>query len=335
MHSTKNTDSSASSASSSEHSLGYHNAEDLSGSATPSDQTGAEKELSVFVQMRPGEDNTLRVTVDASKLTEHERRRRIKRLLEGDRESLQQGDVIRRSPGVEAVLREVHPHYFNKPDYRFFIVLTQSCDLARRAGQPSAARYVTVAAVRPLSLAIERYIAQQQFDELESRLGFASEDRKEKLRQFVERVMNNNEDSYFFLRAEPTHGLDEDHCAFLQLSIALKADLHYDTLLAAKILQLQEPFQHKLGYLVGTSYSRVGTEDWVPKHLTAEDFNKAVQERIAAAGSVLWLERTLHRQLLPPRFVGRRQARKDRFEGCHEDKKRSPRLRGLCSVGDG
>lgn len=44
--------------------------------------------------------------------------------------------------------------------------------------------------------------------------------------------------------------------------IPLKSDLHYDKLLAGKILQLKESFQHKLGYLVGHAYSRVGTEDF-------------------------------------------------------------------------
>jgi hypothetical protein len=214
---------------------------------------------------------------------------------EMDAASLQQGDVLKRTLGIDAILEAVHPHY-QKPDYGFFIVLTQSCDLIRRQGA-SSSRYITIAAVRPLGLAVDRYAASLQYDDVEARLGFCSDDRKEKLRQFVERLLNNNEENYFYLRAEPSQGLDEDSCAFLQLSIALKAELHYDTLLAAKILQLVDSFQHKLGYLVGSSYSRVGTEDWVPRWATPDDFNETVQ-RIAEGASVIWIEKPLYKQVL-------------------------------------
>src|SRR5881394_3482701 len=181
---------------------------------------------------------------------------------EPDATSLQQGDILKRTPDVDSILKSVHPHYHHKTDYNFFIILTQSCDLVRRNGRTCKSRYITIAAVRSLELAVNRYAASLQYDDVEAALGFCPDDRKDKLRQFVERLLNNNEDNYFYLKAEPARGLSEDHCAFLQLSIALKSELHYDTLLAAKSLQLSESFQHKLGYLVGTSYSRVGTEDW-------------------------------------------------------------------------
>ena len=48
---------------------------------------------------------------------------------------------------------------------------------------------------------------------------------------------------------------------FLQLSVALKVE-HYDLCLDAKIAELKEPFQAKLGYRVGHMYSRVGTAEW-------------------------------------------------------------------------
>jgi hypothetical protein len=44
-------------------------------------------------------------------------------------------------------------------------------------------------------------------------------------------------------------------------SIAVKADLHLNTCTAAKMLQLTDTFQAKLGWLVGQMYSRVGTRD--------------------------------------------------------------------------
>jgi hypothetical protein len=215
-----------------------------------------------------------------------------------DSAQLRQGDLLRRTQKLEDILRDVHPHYFKKPDYRFFIVLTQSCDLVRRDDKRCASPYITIAAVRPVKLALEREVRRIQYDEVEEQLGFCDESRKAKLVQFLERLLNNNEDRYFFLYREPLKGLDEDHCAFLQLSIALKAELHYSTLLAAKVLQLNDSFQHKLGYLVGTSYSRVGTDDWLPNHATKEKFEHATRQPIDDLKSVTWLEGPIHKEAL-------------------------------------
>lgn len=212
-----------------------------------------------------------------------------------DRGQLNQGDVLRRTPEVEVILREVHPHY-TRADYPFFIVLTQSCDLIRRGGGPCGSRYITLAAIRPLRLALEREIRRFQYNPIEKKLGICSRAQHAKMVQLAERLLNNNQDRYFFLQREPGSGLEEDHCAFLQLSIALKAELHYETLLAAKILQLSESFQHKLGHLVGTMYSRVGTEDWVPQHATETEFRKRTRELVEDL--VGWLEKDLHRRVL-------------------------------------
>ena len=114
--------------------------------------------------------------------------------------------------------------------------------------------------------------------------------------QLAERLLNNNQAGYFFLQREPGSGFEEDHCAFLQLSIALKAELHYETLLASKILQLSESFQHKLGHLVGTMYSRVGTEDWVPQHTSNKEFRTRTCELVEDV--VGWVDRDLYRPVL-------------------------------------
>lgn len=196
---------------------------------------------------------------------------------EVDPEQLRQGDVVRRTSEIEEVLRSVHPHYYSSADYRHFIVITQSCDLVRRQGAACSSRYISIAAVRPLQLAVDRFAEGLQYSEIDRRLGIADSRRKSKLEQFVERLLNNNEDDYFFLYRSPESGLTEDACAFLKLSIALKSDLHYDTLLSGKILQLTEAFQHKLGHLVGRSYSRVGTEDWPRDKAYYELRNSAVK----------------------------------------------------------
>jgi len=215
-----------------------------------------------------------------------------------DENNLHQGDLIKRTPNVEKILEEVHPHYHTKPDYRFFIVLTQSCDLIKRDGN-CGARYISIAAVRPIGLAIERFLSDLQYDELEKEFGFCDEGRYNRFHDFLESLLNNNVGDYFFLREEPDVGLEGDHCAFLHLSIALKAEMHYETLLAGKILELKESFQHKLGYLVGQLYARVGTEDWTPNTLTREEFLEEVNRRANLFREDLeWLPRPVHQRVL-------------------------------------
>lgn len=213
------------------------------------------------------------------------------------RSDLQQGDLIKRTEAVEALLKEVHPHYFYSQNYRYFLVLTQSCDLARRDSMPCSGRYITIAAVRPVRTAIEREVHKLQHTKIERQLGFCSSDRQPKLTQFMERLLNNNEEEYFYLHREPSAGLLEDNCAFLHLSIALKAQSHYDTLLQARIISIKESFQHKLGYLIGSLYSRVGTEDWFERQQDAQ-YRELTQKPSKDPDLVVWLEKDVHKKVL-------------------------------------
>lgn len=74
-------------------------------------------------------------------------------------EDLMQGDILRKTPEIDRVLNEAHPYYFQNKNNKYLIVLTQSCDLVRRPeNDPCAARYISIAPVRPLSLVIERQV---------------------------------------------------------------------------------------------------------------------------------------------------------------------------------
>ncbi|MBF0524203.1 MAG: hypothetical protein HQK56_03800 [Deltaproteobacteria bacterium] len=211
---------------------------------------------------------------------------------------LNQGDLLKRSPQFEEILNEYFPNYFNQDDCKYFIIITQSCDLVRRDNSPCRASYITLAPVRPLSVALEQEKSKYQRNKIEKKLGFANASGRTKLEQFMERLFNNNERDYFFLFREPELGLTDDSCALLQLPISIRAGDHYEILLAARILQLKESFQHKLGYSVGTLYSRVGTDDWVPKYYSAPDFKKLTEEPVNKSDFVLWLDSPIHRRVL-------------------------------------
>jgi hypothetical protein len=114
-----------------------------------------------------------------------------------------------------------------------------------------------------------RQIKGLNTSQLQSELPIIGEKGKSKLSEFLQRLYNNNEPGYFFLESSGTT-LPYDCCAFLNLSIAIKSDLHYKECLSAKILELDASFQAKLGWLVGQLFSRVGTEDWIKEQLTSK-----------------------------------------------------------------
>lgn len=190
---------------------------------------------------------------------------------------LMQGDVLRRTPEIDELLKEVHPHFYKNQENLLFIVLTQSCDLTlRKAGEPCKTPYITIAPVRSLDLVVQRHLVQQSGLTLEAEILVLSAKAKSKAIEFLTRVFNNNEPGYFYLDAEDTE-LPCDCVAFLNLSIPIKAEKHYQKCLDAKITQLNGTFQAKLGWLVGQMYSRVGTED-LSREKIAEKLKSALKD---------------------------------------------------------
>jgi hypothetical protein len=191
---------------------------------------------------------------------------------------LRQGDILRRTDQVDDLLKSIYPRYAANTANKHFLVLTQSCDLVRRNGTAPDTRYISLAPVRPLTVALNRKIEELIDRAFSPELPVCTQQNRERLRSWLERLLNNNEASYFYLNKEPTKGLPDDSCAFLALSIAIKADLHYQTCLDARVLTLEASFQAKLGWLVGQMYSRIGTEDWL-----LEDMQKAISETLKGA----------------------------------------------------
>ncbi len=178
-----------------------------------------------------------------------------------DFSSLCQGDILEKTADLSAVLHAVHPYFINE-QYKYFIVLTQSCDLVRRSGKLCKSPYITLAAVRSLDSFLSNYFTNNRFAvNVNDFLLMESKD-KNRAYQFIERLYNNTEPDYFFLFREEMLDFPESMVASLKVSIALKSDLHYDCCLSAKKIELAPEFQAKLGWLVGNIYSRVGTVDW-------------------------------------------------------------------------
>ena len=173
-------------------------------------------------------------------------------------ELLEQGDVLQRTDALIELLRMYHPYYADHAENRLFIVLTQSCDLVERDGGMKS-RYITIAPVRALPKIIE-YEFGDQLREIDG-IVYGSGRVEAEVQKFLERLFNNNDPSYFYLEPEPAEGIADPVCAMLRLGISFKAQ-HRDIFLGAKLIGLKDSFQAKLGWLLGQSYSRVGTKDF-------------------------------------------------------------------------
>ena len=181
--------------------------------------------------------------------------------------NLEQGDILRPSPEVVALLQLYHPHYASHPENRFYIVLTQSCDLVWRSDGIKA-RYIAIAPVRVLDAVMEREFSSSII-RLDDGSSFASTRTKTDLERFLGRLINNNEPGYFYIEPEATAGLTEPMCAALALPISFRAE-HYSKFIDARVIGLEDSFQAKLGWLLGQMYSRVGTRDFPGEEVKAK-----------------------------------------------------------------
>jgi hypothetical protein len=179
---------------------------------------------------------------------------------EPDKNCLYQGDILCRSPELDKILGEFHPYYKSKADYRYFMVITQTCDLVRRQGSNCGAHHVELCAVRPVEAVIENEAARHQ-EWWQQPTHILSTSAYDHLKLFLESLLDNNQKNYFYLHEDQSLGISGKYCAYLTLSIAISHQ-HYDGCLASKIAQLKEPFQAKLGWLIGHIYNRVGTTEW-------------------------------------------------------------------------
>lgn len=195
-----------------------------------------------------------------------------------DMSSLCQGDILKITEEIKTVLTEVHPYFLND-QYKYFMVLTQSCDLVRRNGSKCKTPYITLAAVRNFSDFFEKQLQVEKYAEKIDEYLLMNAKKKDRAYQFLERLYNNTEPDYFFLYKEELLNFPESMIASLKVSIALKSELHYDQCLSAKVLELSDEFKAKLGWLVGNIYSRVGTTDW-ESLLTSQERKDMLNEEL-------------------------------------------------------
>lgn len=187
---------------------------------------------------------------------------------------LEQGDILNKTEELQQVLRQAHSYYADAEDYTHFMVLTQSCDLVRRNGKQPKSRYISLAAIRPLSVLVDRLISKYEFQlgKVDFPFQICNKEHEVFAKQTLEKLLHNTIDGFFFIRKDSHPTINKDLCVFLPLSIAIRNE-HYDDCLKSKVAQLDNIFQAKLGWLVGAMYSRVGTPD-LEEHVSDPDSYK-------------------------------------------------------------
>lgn len=202
-----------------------------------------------------------------------------------DSTQLYQGDILRKDDVLKEAINVAHPYYAEADDYTHLMVLTQSCDLVRRNGQKPKSRYITLAAIRPLRIIVDRLIKKYKFDSFDFPFPVCQKESEIFIAQVLERLLHNTEHGYFFIRKDSHPKIKEDMCVFLTLSIAIRV-AHIDACLKAKIAELDHIFQAKVGWLTGNLYSRVGTPDIEeieddPKTIKAEFYKEILHNQTA------------------------------------------------------
>jgi hypothetical protein len=197
-----------------------------------------------------------------------------------NKSTLNQGDILQKTPELLAHLHQFHAYYATQPDYKYFMVLTQTCDLVRRDGICTSP-YITIAACRPVEEAIRREAAKSQ-EPWQRESGVIGAKTAVKMVMFLESLLDNNQDGYFYLHQDVGLGIHQNCCAFLPLLVTLKIN-HYQLCLDAKIAELSDIFQSKLGSILGQMFSRVAAPEW----------NENSPEKKAGEQAAEMLKRTL------------------------------------------
>lgn len=201
--------------------------------------------------------------------------------------ALSQGDVIARTDEVVERIGQAHQYYADAHHYTHFVVLTQSCDLVKRRNQFNAP-YITIAAAKPFKKTIDDFFDGKSKSVEGAEFTYYSLSLMKRVKQLVERHINNTEPEFFFLPSSGHPNIPEDLVVFLRLTIALRKE-HYDTFAQAKIAELADIFQAKIGWLKGNIYSRVATPDIEERNINAAAIKKGFYDRHVPKGDFFWL----------------------------------------------
>ena len=172
------------------------------------------------------------------------------------------------------------------------------------------APYITIAAAKPFKNTIGDFFAGNSKSVEGAEFSYHLGSLMGRAKQLVERHINNTEPEFFFLPSSGHPNIPEDLVVFLRLTIALRKE-HYDTLAQAKIAELADIFQAKLGWLKGNIYSRVATPDIEERDVNAAEIKKEFYEKYVPKDDLVWLSGLQSRLLRKIVKERRRDSKRD------------------------
>ncbi|MCD4825604.1 MAG: hypothetical protein K8S55_13495 [Phycisphaerae bacterium] len=137
-------------------------------------------------------------------------------------------------------------------------------------------RYLCIAVIRPLEVVIHdlfSVVCRPVVD------GVYIKETKGEARRLLERLFNQNEQALglFYLHEETEAGIAIPSVALLRVAVTLKVE-HYDIVQSARSGRLCSEFRSKLGWLVGNTYSRIGTPDWTDPPERSDQLKKLIRQ---------------------------------------------------------
>jgi hypothetical protein len=261
----------------------------------------------------------------------------------GDEDDIAQGDILQSTQELRRVFEEVHPHFLHEK-YAGFLVLTQTCDLVRRDAGRCKSRYINLAVIRPLQQ-ILRVLFERVCTPVKvaGRVvpGLFVRDERSKADQLLDRIFNQNEQALglFYLHPDVGVRIPVPSVALLQVSIAVRAEEHYQTLVESRTGRLRPEFQSKLGWLIGNLFARVATEDMPSaqrKELKEQAFGLASDTNSPPDAVVRWIPRECVKEAQMRRIVVDESATVQKIasllEGCRPPSPLETAIRQVVSV---
>lgn len=156
-----------------------------------------------------------------------------------------QGDVLR-AEMLSPNLRGHQDHFADHPRFPAYVVITQSCDMAREVGR---SEFILLAVVRRLGEALGiRHVEPNEKDSTD--------------RLLTDLLNHNyNKRGFFFLPENVQRGILEDYVVDLRVMFSLHK-AHYGDLVRARCTSITDVYAAQLGHMVGYMYGRVATPGW-------------------------------------------------------------------------
>ncbi len=182
-----------------------------------------------------------------------------------EKESLLQGDLIEIKGEFLEKFKEFYPGISHtEGNHGYALVLTQSCDLARRVVrkqlQEPACHHILVCIVRPVSSVFKSELKFRRFKTAENGFTYLEQSAYEALQLSLSRLINNSESTNLFFLPK-TALLKEEMVAVLSVSFPFRCSSVYQSMIDARVATLKPEFRAKIGYMLADLYGRVATSD--------------------------------------------------------------------------